>query len=54
MRTVLIDKMNRMVQQIAENEKEILKLNIIIKEKKQEIEKKRNSKQSIPNSNDLN
>jgi hypothetical protein len=44
MRTALIDEMNKMVQRIVENEEEAIKLNTIIEEKKQEIEKKRNSK----------
>jgi len=48
MRTALIEEMNKMVKRIVENEQEVIKLNTSIEEKKQEIEKKRNSKPCIP------
>lgn len=41
MRTALLDKMNRMVKQIVENEQEVIKLNTSIEKKKKEIEKKK-------------
>lgn len=41
MKTTLIDEMNKMVKQIVENEQEVIKLNTAIKEKRKELEKKK-------------
>lgn len=48
MRTALIEEMNKMVKRIVENEQEVIKLNISIEEKKQDMEKKKKAKQFIP------
>jgi len=47
MRTALLEEMNKMVKRIVENEQEAIKLSTSIDEKKQEIEKIKNTKSCI-------